>query len=84
MKASTIIRNLSRLIEKHGDRECFVGILLCDPANEPARDHRFCVTGFKATDDATDTLDCNRGPAFEIKIHQNESLRSWEDGTTKG
>lgn len=76
MKATQLIEFLARRIATHGNHEVYAGILLCDPADERARVHRFPVDNVDFCEDASDSLDAHRGPAFELRIFQNESLRS--------
>lgn len=77
MKATELMHALADLICRHGDLDVYAEILLCEPASEPAREVRFAVTEVEYGIQP-DALEPNHGPGVVLRVHQNESLRSWE------
>lgn len=81
MKTHKLLHKLHTLLNKHPDasrRNAYVVVTLCE-AGGPAREARFCISDVEFND-RHDLLEANEdGPAVEIRIHQNESLRDWRE-----
>jgi hypothetical protein len=80
MTTNQLYAALGKMLARHpeaGQHEAYVVICLCEDS-QPAKDARFGITRVQYKD-RHDLLEANEdGPAVELKIHQNESLRDWD------